>query len=76
MPRLDLIGPDKNDYMIMETALQTAKQLHWSEEDIDKLKIKMMSGDYRNLVKTFIHHFGDYFEIVVDEERYGWLFKD
>ena len=56
-PILDLTGPDGNAYALIGYAKQFGKQLGM---DYNKIVQEMIKGDYKNLVKVFESHFGDY----------------
>ncbi len=56
---IDLTGPEGNAFILLGYASRFAKQLGFTEEESIKLREKMMSGDYENLIETFDDHFGD-----------------
>ena len=56
-PILDLKGPDGNAYALMGYAKQFGKQLG---KDYNKIVQEMIKGDYKNLLKVFEAHFGEY----------------
>jgi len=62
---IDLTGPDGNAFALLGYASRLGKQLEFDQEQREKVRIEMMSGDYENLIKVFDENFGDY----VDLER-------
>lgn len=57
---IDLTGPEGNAFVLLDYAKRYAKELSYSEEQVDALIKEMQSGDYENLVKVFDDHFGSF----------------
>lgn len=57
---IDLTGPEGNAFVLLGYANQWGKQLGWNKGKRDKIKEKMMQGDYDNLVNTFDEYFGSF----------------
>jgi len=66
MRTIDITGPQGNGMALIGMARNLAKQL---EIDPKPITEKMMSGDYKNLLAVFREHFGEYVELVGDEEE-------
>jgi ABC-type glycerol-3-phosphate transport system substrate-binding protein len=62
---IDLTGPDGNAFVLLGIASQLGKKLGFDQEQRDKIRTDMTSGDYENLIQVFDENFGDY----VDLER-------
>ena len=54
---IDLTGPDGNAFVLMGYATSYCKQLGW---DAGPILEEMKSSDYKNLIKVFDRHFGDF----------------
>ena len=67
--RVDLSGPDGNAYALMNIAQRIGRQLNRPYDEIDKIQKKMMSGDYKNLLKVLFLEYGDFIEFVEDGKR-------
>jgi hypothetical protein len=57
---IDLTGPAGNAFALMGQARSFAKQLGYSQQDIDTLINDMKAGDYENLIQVFDKHFGHF----------------
>lgn len=57
---IDLDGPEGNAWAMLGLASSLGKKLGLSEEERDKIRDDMTSGDYENLIKVFDDHFGAY----------------
>lgn len=55
---IDLTGPRGNAFVLLGLARDLAKQLRYSQEEIDDLMNEMRGSDYEYLVQTFDDHFG------------------
>lgn len=54
---IDLTGPDGNAFALLGYAKSLSKQL---DKNFAKIKEKMLSGDYENLIKVFDDEFGEF----------------
>lgn len=63
-PFIDLKSPDGNAFVIIKTALSTAKQLGWTPEQIAELDADMKSADYEHVLSTFDKHFGHLIDLI------------
>lgn len=54
---IDLTGRDGNAFVLLGYAASYCKQLGW---DAGPILEEMKSSDYRNLIKVFDRHFGDF----------------
>ena len=61
---IDISGPQGNAFFLLGKAQNLAKQLEYSEEEIDALLKEMKSGDYENLLKVFDDQFGEIVDLV------------
>ena len=57
---IDLDGPDGNAFSLMAIAKGLARDVGYASDEKEIMLKKMMSGDYKNLVKTFDEYFGGY----------------
>ena len=64
MITVDLSGPQGNAFWLLGYAQKLAKQIGYSQEDIDNLLEEMQSGDYDDLCSVFEQTFCDYVELV------------
>lgn len=58
---IDLTGPDGNAFVLLGTAKNLSQQLG---KDFEPIKIRMLSGDYENLIKVFDEEFGDFVDLL------------
>lgn len=56
-PRVKLIGQNGNAFMVLGLCLRAAKRAGWTQEEIDKVRTEMTSGDYDNLLGTAMRYF-------------------
>ena len=66
---IDLDGPDGNAFALMAIFKNTAKQLDYNDDEIEKVLDEMTSGDYTNLVKLFDDHLGSYFTLYTTDKQ-------
>ena len=64
MRQIDLNGPSGNAFALIGVAERFAKQLEYDTSEITKMRDKMMSGDYANLIEVFEEHFGNIVELI------------
>ena len=55
---LDLDGPDGNAHVLLGLASRLCSEIGFGSDMKEAILAEMMSGDYKNLVKTFDEHFG------------------
>lgn len=60
---LDLSGEDGNAFSVMALARRLAKQLDYTQDEINSMITLMMSRDYDFLINVFDDNFGDYVDI-------------
>jgi hypothetical protein len=65
-PSIDTRGSDGNAFVLMGYARKYARQL---DLDGDQILHEMRSGSYQDLLNTFDKYFGDYVDLVVDENH-------
>lgn len=65
---INLDGPDGNAFYLIGLALNVAKQLQWTNEEIDDLQARLKAGDYYNLLKVFDKEFGMLFVLETKDE--------
>lgn len=65
-PSIDTRGPDGNAFVILGCARNYAQQL---DLDVDQILDEMRSGDYQNLLNVFDSYFGEYVDLIVDENE-------
>jgi hypothetical protein len=63
--QIDIDGPDGNAFCLLGYAKQYARQLGL---DYKKVQGEMTSGDYKNLINTFDHYFGEYVDLVTKQD--------
>lgn len=63
--QIDIDGPDGNAFCLLGYAKQYSRQLGL---DYEKVQKEMTRGDYKNLVKTFDHYFGEYVDLVTRQD--------
>ena len=63
-PVIDIGGPEGNAFALLGLAKNYARQLKYSEEEIEQLLSDMKSDDYENLISVFDRHFGDYVDLI------------
>jgi len=61
--KVDISGPQGNTFALMCIATHIGKQLNRSEEEIEKINDKMLSGDYDNVIKVFHREYGSVVEL-------------
>jgi sugar diacid utilization regulator len=54
--KLNLIGLDGNVFSLMGAFQKQALHEKWSQEEINSVLEKCMSGDYDNLIATLVEH--------------------
>lgn len=57
---IDLTGPDGNAFVLMGKARNLAKQLSYTQEQIDEIISEMKSSNYEYLLEVFDSNFGEY----------------
>ena len=57
---IDLTGPQGNAFVLLGMANNFAKQLGYSNEEVESLLSEMKSSDYENLITVFDSHFGSF----------------
>jgi len=57
---IDLTGPDGNAFVLLAKAKGFAKQLNYTNEEIQELLLEMKGGDYEYLLQIFDDHFGKF----------------
>ena len=62
---IDLNGSEGNAFCLMGIAQNYAKQLGL---DGKKITSEMMSGNYENLIRVFDKYFGDYVDLIREED--------
>lgn len=67
-PTLDLNGPDGNAYVLLGYAKSAGRNLGWSSEESSKVLEDMKSSNYEHLVKVFLNHFNDHFNVVLTKD--------
>lgn len=72
-PVIDISGPEGNAFALLGLAKNYARQLKYSEEEIEQLLSDMESDDYKHLVEVFEREFGKYCDLVVPR---NWEFDD
>ena len=50
---IDLTGPQGNAFFLLGTARQLARQLGYSNQEIETMLDYMQSSDYQNLINVF-----------------------
>lgn len=58
MATINIAGPEGNAYYLLGAAEKYGKQMGFSAEKRRDIQEEMKSGDYDNLLKVFIKHFG------------------
>lgn len=61
--KIDLSGPEGNAHFLIGLAVNTAKQLQWTSEEITKLIECMKSDSYDKLIQVFDDHFGHIYDL-------------
>ena len=64
---IDLDGPDGNAYVLMAYARDFAKQMHMTQQEIEKMMKDMRSDDYEHLLQVFDKNFGSVMLIRSDD---------
>ena len=59
-PRLKLIGEDGNVFNILSLTRQAGRHAGWSNEKIEAVMGKAMSGDYHHVLSTMMDYFDVY----------------
>jgi len=54
--KMELVGLNGNAFSIMEAFQREAKKQDWSKEEIDEVFEEAKSGDYDNLLRTFMEY--------------------
>jgi hypothetical protein len=54
--KMQLVGIDGNAFSVMGNFQQNARRQGWSNEEINEVIDKAMSGDYDNLLATIMDH--------------------
>lgn len=65
-PSIDTRGPDGNAFALLGYARNYARQLDF---DADQILDEMRSGTYQDLLNTFDKYFGEYVDLVVNENE-------
>ena len=65
---INLDGPDGNAFVLMGCAKRLAREVGYASDEVEIMFKKMMSGDYKKLVKTFDEYFGGYVVLETDNE--------
>lgn len=66
--KINIDGPQGNAFALMGIAKELAEVRDMNYKPILE---EMTKGDYNDLLLTFINHFGDFCELVKDEDSYG-----
>lgn len=54
--KMELVGIDGNAFSIIGAFTKEARRQGWSKEEIDEVLEEAKSGDYDNLLQTFIKY--------------------
>jgi hypothetical protein len=65
---IDLNGPDGNAYALMAYAKKLGRQLDFTSKQTNQILNEMRSGDYQNLLEVFKENFGDYVELIGEQQ--------
>lgn len=65
---IDLDGPEGNGFCLLGTARNLSRRLRMTKEQQEQIQEEMTSSDYKNLVETFDHYFGDYVTLETTNE--------
>jgi hypothetical protein len=57
---INLDGPDGNANVLLGIASRLCSEVGYASDEKEIMLKRMMSGDYKNLVKTFDEYFGGY----------------
>ncbi len=57
---INLDGPDGNANVLLGIASRLCSEVGYAADEKEIMLKRMMSGDYKNLVKTFDEYFGGY----------------
>ncbi len=66
---VNLDGPDGNAYALMAIAKSLAYKIGYASDEVETMMKKMMSGDYKNLVKTFDEYYDGYVVLETTNEE-------
>ena len=67
-PVIDLDGPQGNAFFLMGQVKNYGRQLKYGNVYLDGILTRMKSGDYYNLVSVFNEAFGEFVDIVTENE--------
>lgn len=56
-PTVHLIGENGNAFAILGACRKAAKRAGWTDEEWERVRAKMSSGDYDHLLATALEHF-------------------
>jgi len=56
-PSVNLIGADGNAFSVLGLCRRAAKKAGWSDEEWKEVQLKMMAGDYNNLLRVAMEEF-------------------
>jgi hypothetical protein len=65
-PEIDLSGPDGNAFVLLGRARKWAMQLGLNA---DTVTTEMRAGDYEHLLQTFDRYFGEYVDLVRNQQE-------
>ena len=69
MLQVDISGSGGNAFALLGNVQQWGRDLGMSKDKIKMITGEMMSGDYENLCRVVIDHFGDYVQLVDNDAR-------
>ncbi len=64
---LDLKSSDGNIYVIRSKAIEMAKYLGWTKEELLKLTKEMKESPYPKLVAIVEYNFGNYMDLIMEK---------